>query len=122
MPKTSTNPTQLTSPSNPRLGRCYELAGIFTLESFFTSEGQGPSLVHGSIEGFGAPRLKHAWVEFPDGAVWEPATDKMWPKVAFERIFNPVVDIKYDARAMSENIERFQHWGPWDQTPPQSLG
>lgn len=98
--------------SNTRLGRCYELAGIYVLEG-----DDGLTLVHGSIQGFGNPRLKHAWVELPSDCVWEPATNKKWSKRTFELVFNPVVDVKYDHPALARNTVLFEHWGPWDPAP-----
>ena len=58
-----------------RLRRCYELAGKGILHA-----PEGSTLVHGTIEGFGNPRIGHAWVELPDGSVWEPISRVVYPK------------------------------------------
>lgn len=60
-------------PFKARLGRCYELAGRFA------SHNEDAILVHGSIQGFGKPRLDHAWVEI-DGGIWEPASGQLYQR------------------------------------------
>jgi hypothetical protein len=61
-----------------RLGRCYELSGTIALHNPHVM------LVHGSIQGFNFPRIAHAWVELPDGSVWEPVTNKVWHRPIFD--------------------------------------
>lgn len=90
-----------------RIGRCYELAGQVTLHNL------DATLVHGSIQGFGKPRLKHAWVQFPDGEVWEPATNQLWTATGFAGLFNPETDIVYENRLAIGLAVSSEHWGPY---------
>ena len=65
-------PSKLINPNEnetmkARLGRCYELSGMLVLHN----PGPGITLVHGSIQGMGKPRIEHAWVELADGSVWD---------------------------------------------------
>jgi hypothetical protein len=108
MPHSPTLNSSPEKPSNPRLGRCYELAGEFALMG-----DEGVILVHGSIQGFGNPRLKHAWVELPNGSVWEPASNKEWDRQVFDRVFNPQADNKYDQLSVAKYCTQHEHWGPW---------
>jgi hypothetical protein len=95
-------------PFKKRLGRCYELAGRFA------SNNEGAILVHGSIEGFGKPRIGHAWVEV-DGQVWEPASGKMWDPKVFDMFFSPEEEFRYDHEGVLVMSLRSSHWGPWDE-------
>lgn len=68
--------------------------------------------MHGSIQGFGKPRIDHAWVEV-DGQVWEPAGGQLLDRRVFDAIFNPVEEQWYDHNAvLSLSLERGT-WGPW---------
>ena len=93
-------------PFKDRLGRCYELAGRYA-----TSNPEG-TLVHGSIEGFGKPRLEHAWVDQGE-TVWEPTSGKEWPAGVFDQLFNPQEDVRFSHEDVLKNTLRFRHWGPW---------
>jgi hypothetical protein len=95
-------------PHKKRLGRCYELAGNLALHNPETQ------LIHGSIQGFGAPRIPHAWVVLPDGSIWEPATNKVWEKPIFYGFFNAIVRKRYDQQTFMRMMVRHEHWGPWD--------
>ena len=95
-------------PHKERLGCCYELAGSLAQHN------PEVVLVHGSIQGMGAPRIGHAWAVLPDGSVWEPATNQMWKSSVFEAFFRPRVDKKYENQAMLRKIVRHEHWGPWE--------
>jgi|GEM_PF-2928502 len=90
-----------------RLGRCYELSGLIALHNPHVT------LVHGSIQGFNFPRIAHAWVELPDGSVWEPVTNKVWHHSIFDGFYRPQVTIKYDHQAICRLCARYEHWGPW---------
>jgi hypothetical protein len=91
-----------------RLGRCYELSGLIALHNPHVT------LVHGSIQGFNFPRIAHAWVELPDGSVWEPVTNKVWHHSIFDGFYRPQVTIKYDHQAICRLCARYEHWGPWN--------
>lgn len=94
-------------PYKQRLGRCYELAGEIALHNSTVE------LVHGSIQGFGAPRIGHAWVVLGDESVWEPATNRVWGPAAFQAFYNAKVEKRYDQRAFLELMVTHEHWGPW---------
>jgi hypothetical protein len=92
-----------------RLGRCYELAGNAVLDE------KDWKLVHGSIQGFGNPRLGHAWALTDDGRVYEAVFDEFWPAKAFANFFSPIEDAVYDFDAMATNMLTTSHWGPWSE-------
>lgn len=95
-------------PFKKRLGRCYELAGRFAMNN------EGTALVHGSIEGFGNPRIGHAWVELENGKIWEPATGQEWDGDAFAGFFNPKLDEYYEHEELLKQVLRQKNWGPWE--------
>jgi hypothetical protein len=82
------NPTTNLS-HRQRLGRCYELSGLIALHNPHVT------LVHGSIQGFNYPRIAHAWVELPDGSVWEPVTNKVWHHSIFDGFYRAEVTVRY---------------------------
>lgn len=90
-----------------RLGRCYELAGR---RAGFTA---GAILVHGSIQGFGHPRIGHAWVVLPSGVVWEPILDQEIDADVFREFFSPEVEVTYEREEVLVLMLREMHWGPW---------
>lgn len=94
-----------------RLGQCYVLAG--------RAVAFGPyevgTLVHGSIEGYGNPRIAHAWVELPDGSVWEPISDTEYPQIVFRALFHPGPGPRYAREAVLKHIAGSAHWGPWEE-------
>lgn len=109
----------LTNPDNnlphkQRLGRCYELTGNIALHN------SGVELVHGTIQGCGAPRIAHAWVVLPDGSIWEPVTNQVWKKSVFYEFFSAVVRKRYDRQTFLRLAVRHEHWGPWDG--PEAVG
>ena len=92
-----------------RLGRCYELAGKYV------GMHPGSTLVHGSIQGFGNPRIGHAWVKLSNGSVWEPITNSVFPKEVFDSFFNAQELVSYSRSDVADKTEGFGHWGPWDE-------
>lgn len=107
-PLVFTNPTDHL-PFKQRLGRCYELAGQIVLQN------KGVSLIHGSIQGFNCPRMPHAWVEFQNGAIWEPSTNRIWTESAFAGFFNPRITEKYAHHSALEHFIRHENYGAWPQ-------
>lgn len=99
-------------PVAENLGRCYELAGKRVTDVLICGGATEPVLVHGTIQGFGAPPLPHAWVKEGD-SVWEPATGKSWPAHVFAILFNPVEHVTYPAREAAVKMVRAKHYGPW---------
>jgi len=92
-----------------RLGRCFELAGRFV-----SHNADGYQLCHGSIMGMGKPRIKHAWVLFPDGRVWEPILNGVFEPEVFQAFFNPLETSTYSVEETLINTCKYSHWGPWD--------
>ncbi len=89
-----------------RIGRCYELAGRY-------QSNNGGILVHGSIEGFGNPRLDHAWVVNNDGSVHEAILQEDLEPYIFEQLFNPEENSRYDRFEAALLALKSKHWGPW---------
>lgn len=90
-----------------RLGKCYELAG------HFVSRNHDCTLVHGSIQGFDNPRIKHAWVELPDGRIYEAVAGKVIDAVMYDVFFNPIEDQRYDYMATLRATCQHGYWGAW---------
>lgn len=91
-----------------RLGRCYELSGKYVMDH------SGTTLIHGSIQGFGHPRIGHAWAVTKSGDIWEPATNQTYPKPVFDAIFNPEVDSTYTHSEALKQMVQHETYGPWD--------
>lgn len=99
--------------------RCYEMSARRVTsgpaEHPMLSGYPGSTLVHGTIQGFGEPPLDHAWVIEPGGqSMWEPATDTVYPKADFERLFSPKVEKTYSVEEARRAATTSHHWGPWD--------
>lgn len=98
-----------------RLGKCYELSGRYLMDHRGNA-----NLVHGSIEGLGNPRIKHAWVEVlgRDGKVtgiYEPITNAIQHPASFGAFFNAHVDRRYPAMVALAAMVKIGHFGPWDE-------
>lgn len=96
---------------NDRLGRCYELAARYAIDN------PGSTLVHGSIQGMGAPRIGHAWVVDADGEVFEPTGGKHWDEMVFEEFHNAEGYMSYRGVEINRAAVRSGHWGPWHDEP-----
>lgn len=96
-----------------RLGRCYELAGRYVTDPMM-HRNEGATLVHGSIEGMGNPRIGHAWVVDVDGEIFEPTSGKHFDSATFKVVFHPIEYVRYDGTEARVNILKLKHWGPWD--------
>lgn len=97
---------------NDRLGRCYELAGQYIMEN------PSSSLVHGSIQGAGAPRIGHAWVVDADGEVFDGTMGEHFPNVAAYAAFTNAEEvISYTAREAMHLMASQGHFGPWHDSP-----
>lgn len=90
-----------------RLGLCYQLSGRYVMDDPETV------LVHGSIQGFGNPRIGHAWVELPGGRVYDAVLDQEFSQVEHVAIFHPVVDRRYSHDETLVTMARTHNWGPW---------
>jgi hypothetical protein len=96
-----------------RLGRCYELAA----KQVVFGEGEhkpGDKLVHGSIQGFGNPRIGHAWVERADGSIHEVIGQKDYPRFVFGALFNPIEDHVYTSAQATQWMLKSGHFGSWE--------
>ena len=117
MPSTQTQTKTWADPSGhipfrKRLGQCYVLAGTFA------SHHPDVILVHGSIQGFEHPRIDHAWVQLPNGDIWEPGQGQIWPEPVFTAFFNSTVHATYTHLQTISQTLTHRHWGPWhDQSP-----
>lgn len=99
---------------NPRLGKCYELAGDYVLHHPDTI------LVHGRLTNpFNRSRghlaeLDHAWVEIKGGTkIFDPVQDMTWPKDAYEGLFKAKVLHKYTQQELLTQVDIHETWGPW---------
>jgi hypothetical protein len=102
-----------------RLGRCYELAGSRLIQEGLRGAGaEGMRLVHGTIQGFNYPRIKHAWVIQPDGMIWEPISEVTYPRIAFDALYKPTYDLEYDYVTAAKHMVKTGHWGPWADYAP----
>jgi len=98
-----------------RLGRCYELAGKYVMGH------ADASLVHGSIQGLGHPRIGHSWAKLTDGKVWEPVTNKEWKSVVFKAFFNPKEEHVYPRDEVIRETIESETWGPWEPAEYKAL-
>jgi len=102
--------------TNPRLGRCYELAGKHVSDGMFIPDREKSILVHGRLInpfGVGYPELDHAWVETGD-KVYDPVMDQTWDKEAFYALFKPTIHNQYNRKQLHKKIMKHKHWGPWE--------
>jgi mRNA interferase RelE/StbE len=95
-----------------RLGRCYELAGREVM-----MDRSGIILVHGSIEGFGNPRIGHAWVIRPGGTVYDPVLDQEFEPEHHRDFFDAREHVRYTSHEARVEMVRHEHWGPWHDAP-----
>ena len=92
-----------------RLGLCYQLSGQYVMSH------SGSSLVHGSIQGFGNPRIGHAWVITKAGNIWEPATNAIYSKQLFNGFFNAQENVVYSSTDAMSQMAETGTFGPWDK-------
>ena len=90
-----------------RLGQCYVLSGRYVIDH------EGSTLVHGSIQGMGNPRINHAWVMMSSGKVYDPVLDQEFEPEAWKALFNAVETDRYDREGTMVTVLRERNWGPW---------
>ncbi len=90
-----------------RLGQCYVLSGRYV------SSHPGSTLVHGSIEGMGNPRIGHAWVELEDGQIFDPIVNQTFDPYVYNAFFKAIIDNKYTFSDTLKITVSTGHWGPW---------
>lgn len=93
-----------------RAGRCYELTAYALL---FGSAPLGTVLVHGTVQGNG-PRIGHAWLELPDGSVWEPMYHLIY--LNWTEYASAVEERRYTSTEARRLIMSSGHWGCWHDT------
>lgn len=95
-----------------RLGRCYELAGQYVMSN------PGSVLIHGSIQGYGNPRIGHAWVIDADGEVFDGTMGTHFEdEMEYEEYANAEGVVSYTHDRMRVEMVRTGHWGPWHDSP-----
>lgn len=92
-----------------RLGQSYDLAGQVVSGTL-----DGSVLVHGTIEGVGFPRHPYAWVQRPDGSVYDGVFRQTFDGTAYQALFSPIPERRYTADEARANALRTGNWGPWD--------
>lgn len=90
------------------MGRCYELNARKV-----AFEGMEGDLVQGSIQGFGNPRIGHAWVELDDGRVYDAVLDRYFTQEAWVAFASPVEDARFSRTEAMIQAAKTGHWGPW---------
>ncbi len=93
-----------------RLGQCYVLSYRYVTSHL----GEDNKLVHGTITSKdGVNTVDHAWVEKPNGDVYDPVLDWELPKEAYYGFMTAKPEVEYTARqAMQKGLE-FGHYGHW---------
>lgn len=95
------------NPGNPgtATGTCYPDAWRYVMHH---TEGV---LVHGTAISLGR-RIGHAWVELPDGTVWEPESHAIFPIEQYYSLVDPIVEDRYTADEAAMMLTVGKH-GPW---------
>jgi len=69
-------------------------------------------LAHGTAISLGK-RIGHAWVELPDGTVWEPTSQAIFPIERFYALVDPIVEDRYTSEEAAIMVARVGKHGPW---------
>lgn len=101
-----------------RKGQCYVLSGQRVSE---VRSGGGETLIHGSIQGDGHPRIGHAWVIQADGNVWEPYSNEVYDPFVFKLLFSAEEHEDYSQEEVWAITIATGHWGPWDEAEQANL-
>lgn len=93
-----------------REGRCYELA-----LKYIMAEDEG-TLVHGVVWSYvRGEMIGHAWVVSKDGlAVWEPVSDKVFPKAWLYNKFRMREEQTYTPEEAMIMAVKTKNYGPWE--------
>jgi len=97
----------LKSPSAAPTGTCYPDAWRYVMRH---TEAQ-PVLVHGTVVGLSG-RLGHAWVELPDGTLWDPASQVIFAIERYYELVDPIVEDRYTVDEAATMLNVGWH-GPW---------
>lgn len=93
-------------------GTCYQDAFRYLKEHY-----EDAILVHGTAQRItreGIGRTGHAWVELPDGTIWEPENKMIITREQFE-ISKPEVIKRYTFTAAALAVLKHSHYGPWEE-------
>lgn len=72
------------------------------------------TLVHGVINsGLDGKRIKHAWIELPDGNIYEPVLNEYMSKAEFEGRAMPSDCRRYTRMQAVRLIAKTRNWGSW---------
>jgi hypothetical protein len=98
-----------------RLTRCYELA------AYALTIGTAPDdaiLVHGTWQHVvhTDKRIGHAWLELPDGQIWEPIRGVIWYRAAWNMILQPIEERRYTKSEAHNAVMFYRHWGRWHES------
>ena len=113
MPETGLQPTPPNPSSGNPTGTCYPDSWRYVMRH---TEGV---LVHGTAISLGK-RINHAWVELPDGTVWEPSSQAILSKERYYALVDPVVEDRYTADEAAHMLSVGKH-GPWTEEEKQRL-
>ena len=72
----------------------------------------GMRLVHG-VCGDASDLWAHAWVELPDGRVFDGVRQEFYDREGYCRVLGAVAEATYDAPAMIEQMRASVRYGPW---------
>ena len=94
-----------------RQGRCYELAARVMLNE---DGSETFTLVHGVVSsGFAWRRVGHAWIELPDGKVYEPVLNEYMTKAGFDSRAKPSECQRYAYMQAMKLLGHTGTFGPW---------
>jgi len=93
------------------VGTCFPDAWRYVMHN---AEKQ-PVLVHGtaiSIASGTKKRIQHAWVELPDGTVWEPYSGSIFPIEEYYGLVEAIPEDRYTVDEAASMLSAGKH-GPW---------
>lgn len=100
-----------------RKSRCYELACQALV---WGDAPAGSTLIHGSMDGHlpdGLGRIGHAWLEFPDGMIWEPIMGDLFRTWADWQMWSDAItEHTYTLRQVQLLLTQHETYGPWAPT------
>ncbi len=89
------------------LGTCYPDAWRYVMQH----ADDNPILVHGMATGLSGQH-QHAWVELPDGTIWDPAASAVFTKERYFELVKAVGENRYTVEEAALMLNVGQH-GPW---------
>jgi hypothetical protein len=95
-----------TRPRRPLSGKCYQEALDYL--HLHAADWPGARLVHGRAGG-----VAHAWVEFPDGVVFDGVFQRFYRQRPYYAVLAAVVQEVYDAKEATRLMLATGTWGPW---------